>query len=167
MSGLLPMGYLASSPEIGPIIGDIDHVRTGRISRGSFDKCIRSVHVPWRTVADVFSLVVSMVAFERQLGLLRPSKNVPSECRQQARNRYRRTWRRRPSEMQDVSLCTDRPVHTNFRSRVRPYRLNAIVSSDDCRGISPVNQANVQLRGYVGLSHRHDQLRSRPRAPRQ
>lgn len=106
MSGLLPMGYLASSPGFGPIIGDIDHVRTGRISRGSFDKCIRSVHVPWRTVADVFSLVVSMVAFERQVGRMRPSKNVPAEYPQQARKGYRRMWRRRPSEMQDVSLCT-------------------------------------------------------------
>jgi hypothetical protein len=53
------------------MVGDIDHVRTGRISRGSFDECVRSVHVPLRTVAGVFSLVVSMIAFERQEGLMR------------------------------------------------------------------------------------------------
>jgi hypothetical protein len=65
MSGLLPMGYLASSSGLDPMVGDIDHARTGRISLGSFDECVRSVHVPLRTVAGVFSLVVSMIAFER------------------------------------------------------------------------------------------------------
>ena len=88
------------------------------------------------------------------------SKNgyVKADSPQQARKGYRRKWRGKPSEMQDVCYVstgyTDRPVHTNLRSRVRPYRPNAIVSSDGCKGISPINQANVQLRGSVGLSHR-------------
>jgi hypothetical protein len=44
--------------------------------------------------------------------------------------------------MKDSSLCagyTDKPVHTNLRSRVRPHSLNAVVSSDDRKGIGPVN----------------------------
>lgn len=176
MSGLLPMGYLASSPGVAPMIGDINHVRTRRISRRSFDRCVRSVHVPLRTVAGVFSLVVSMVAFGRQVGLMRlqarmyNNPNGEAERLQQAKKGHRRTWRGRPSKMQPVSLCTgytDRPVHMNLRSRVHSYRLDAIVSSDDCKGISPVYQANVQLREYVRLSHRHDRFGTRPRAPHQ